>query len=53
MRVISKNLNKKCPCCNWETPNLYAFEIQDIKKEGICANCFMEKIVDNGMKITG
>jgi len=52
-RVISKQYSdeKKCPGCNWEIGTLYSFPQNDIDEEGLCAQCFMDMIVEKGMKI--
>jgi len=42
---------KKCPRCNWEVETLYSFPEKDIDVEGLCANCFVEMILETGMKI--
>jgi len=51
--VVSKWLpeGKKCPECNWETETLYSFAENDTDEEGLCATCFIEMILETGMKI--
>jgi len=53
-RVISKWYpeEKKCPECNWETETLYSFSVNDIDEEGLCANCFMEMVVQEKTEVS-
>ena len=39
----------KCPECNWEVETLYSFS--NVSEDSLCANCFIEMIMANGMKI--
>jgi len=41
----------KCGGCGWRVTTLYSFEDEDIDKYGLCANCFMDMIVDDEMKV--
>lgn len=52
-RVISKQYTKekKCPGCNWETLTMYSLPQKDIDEEGLCAQCFMDMLVELGMTI--
>jgi len=42
----------KCGGCNWRVTTLYAFEGEDIDRYGLCANCFLDMIVDEEMKVS-
>jgi len=39
----------KCPECNWEVETLYSFS--NVSEDSLCANCFIEMIMANGMKV--
>lgn len=47
-KVFSKLLEeeKKCGGCNYAVSVFYSHENVDIDKHGLCANCFMDMIVD-------
>jgi len=53
-RVISKFYpsETKCLGCNWETDTLYSFPEDDIDEEGLCAQCFMEMIVQEQAEVS-
>jgi hypothetical protein len=38
-------------CCNEETTDMYCFEGQDIKKLGMCGDCFSEWLATNDATI--
>jgi len=52
-KVISKDFpdGKKCCGCNWRVQRLYSFVTNPIDKEGLCGDCFMDMIVENGWEI--
>jgi len=41
----------KCPGCNWRVSCLYCFEGQNIEEIGLCAQCFLDMVVDEGWNI--
>lgn len=53
MKVMRKHFpdEKKCPCCNWRVTVVYSFPTNPIDEEGLCAGCFMDMIVDNGLEV--
>lgn len=54
MKVISKFFPdyEKCGGCNWSVTVRYSFEGNDINTEGLCGDCFMDMIVEEGYDIT-
>jgi hypothetical protein len=53
MRVVNKHFHrgKNCPCCNRETGEVFSFRVNPIDRDGLCAHCFMEMIVEDGMEL--
>ena len=49
-RVVKKVFDypTKCGCCGWKTNILYSFEGME---GGLCADCFMELIVEEGYEV--
>jgi len=47
-KIIRKSLEEdvKCGGCNNETCTLYSFITNDINTEGICAQCFMDMLIE-------
>ena len=54
MRIERKLLSeeRKCPGCNWVCETVYSFPTNDIDKEGLCAHCFMDMLVDGGLTVS-
>ena len=55
VKIISKTYEDefgRCPCCGWRAYKLYAFEGEDVDEVGMCANCFMDFLVENGADVT-
>ena len=52
-KVIKKFFENgiKCGGCGWRVNWLYSFEHEDIDKFGLCADCFMEMIVEDGFDV--
>jgi hypothetical protein len=48
MKIVCKCFENeiKCPGCNWNVMMLYSFDCNNIAKEGLCANCFMDLLCD-------
>lgn len=54
MQIISKALNKKCGGCNWDKDIFYSFNLPKLiknKSKWLCANCFMDMLVENKAQI--
>lgn len=49
-RIIRKQYknDRRCGGCNWDTSTLYSF---DINTTGLCANCFIDMLIDNKAQI--
>ena len=41
----------KCGGCGWRVNRLYAFEGENIDEVGLCAECFMEMLVEEGYEV--
>lgn len=54
MRIRRKFLTRgrKCGGCNWECETVYSFPTNDINKEGLCAHCFMDMLVDGRFEVS-
>lgn len=52
MKVLRKHFSdgKKCPGCGWETSEIFAYENIWIDRNGICAQCFMELVMKEGLE---
>jgi hypothetical protein len=52
-KIYSKMMEeeRKCGGCNYTCSVFYSVDNIDITKHGICANCFMEMLVDGGYTI--
>ena len=52
VRIISKFYSDGVKCsCGWNVKRLYAFEGSSIDEEGLCAECFMEMLVEEGYEV--
>ena len=42
---------RKCPGCGWQVSRVYSFPGHDAEAEGLCASCFLDMIVEEGMDV--
>lgn len=54
MKINNKHYEKgvNCPICNWVTDSLYSLEPEDVDKEGMCGDCFAERLVKYNYEVT-
>jgi hypothetical protein len=54
MMKIEQHLVKerKAGCCNWETGTFYTFEGQPQKTMGMCAECFLEFLIERKANVS-
>lgn len=53
MKVVRKEFpdGKKCPACWWKVQFHYSFDCNPIHEEGMCADCFLDMIVEGKREV--
>ena len=53
MKVLNKHFSdgKRCPGCGCKTSEIFSYANSRIDREGLCAHCFMELVMKEGLEV--